>query len=102
MPEKCKICGCDEEHACITPEGPCSWSFRDRRGSVCTACVVELPPDPRRPAYPKENLLVEKLCVHCANCVRPAGNLWTCSKGHFDTPGDTHRWYVYNSVRYPN
>jgi hypothetical protein len=43
---ECLICGCTEDNACLTNEGPCSWAFERRAGSVCSACVVELPPDP--------------------------------------------------------
>ncbi len=32
---KCRVCGCDDEHACQTPEGPCHWV----EPNLCSACV---------------------------------------------------------------
>lgn len=34
----CKICGCDDDHACITPYGPCYWTEID----LCSACHNQL------------------------------------------------------------
>jgi len=31
---KCRICGCDDNHACVTKEGPCHWVKKD----LCSAC----------------------------------------------------------------
>ncbi|WP_147385224.1 hypothetical protein [Paenibacillus thiaminolyticus] len=33
----CKVCGCIEEHACVTENGPCSWANEDE--DLCSACV---------------------------------------------------------------
>ncbi len=32
---KCRVCGCDDLHACITGAGPCYWVAKD----LCSACV---------------------------------------------------------------
>ena len=32
----CRVCGCDDEHACATIEGPCTWVEPD----LCSACVA--------------------------------------------------------------
>jgi hypothetical protein len=34
-PRKCRVCGCTNDKACITPEGPCSWVEWD----LCSACA---------------------------------------------------------------
>jgi len=34
--KKCRICGCDDDHACMTENGPCYWVEAD----LCSACVV--------------------------------------------------------------
>jgi hypothetical protein len=31
----CRVCGCTEDHACETDEGPCAWA----EPGLCTACV---------------------------------------------------------------
>jgi hypothetical protein len=31
----CKFCGCTDNNACVTEEGPCYWVKDD----VCSACV---------------------------------------------------------------
>lgn len=33
----CRVCGCTEDSACFTDEGPCGWAEAD----LCTACVEE-------------------------------------------------------------
>ncbi len=35
---KCRICGCDDEHACETLVGPCHWVEPD----LCSACARRL------------------------------------------------------------
>jgi hypothetical protein len=35
MGEKCRVCGCDDLHACVTKDGPCHWVEPD----LCSACV---------------------------------------------------------------
>jgi len=69
MGKQCHICGCTEENPCITEEGPCYWAFEDRSGPVCSACIVKLPPDPKREKYPKDNVILPKLCRTCANLI---------------------------------
>lgn len=32
---KCRVCGCDDNHACMTEEGPCYWVEDD----LCSACA---------------------------------------------------------------
>lgn len=38
----CFLCGCDDNHACVTEEGPCSWKYVDYDLGIglCSACVV--------------------------------------------------------------
>lgn len=32
---KCRVCGCDDDHACISPNGvPCHWVEKD----LCSEC----------------------------------------------------------------
>jgi len=40
----CRGCGCDDNHACITDDGPCAWALIDlvTPTGVCTACAMEL------------------------------------------------------------
>lgn len=37
----CRGCGCDDNHACVTDEGPCSWALLDLDGTtgVCSVCA---------------------------------------------------------------
>ena len=37
----CARCGCDDFHACRTPQGPCAWVHVDHDGrtGVCSGCV---------------------------------------------------------------
>jgi len=35
----CGGCGCTEDQACATPEGPCAWATRGR--DLCTACAAK-------------------------------------------------------------
>ena len=109
----CIICGCTDENACITDEGPCWWAYETARGPVCSGCVVELPPDPKRSEWPHDNLLVERVCVNCAQLIKDQYRgkpCYTCCQGHFDdepAPGevrakDYHHWFAFSGVRYPN
>ncbi len=52
-PVTCRVCGCTDHHACITPEGPCRWVEADlcsnpecveaaARPAVKEAAVVDL------------------------------------------------------------
>lgn len=34
---KCQICGCTENNACVTEDGPCSWANHER--NLCSACT---------------------------------------------------------------
>lgn len=36
---KCRVCGCTEENACQTPEGPCHWVEED----LCSNCESQAP-----------------------------------------------------------
>ncbi len=40
---KCRVCGCTDDHACMTNEGPCHWVEED----LCSACAElgEYPPE---------------------------------------------------------
>lgn len=37
MNQKCRICGCTDDHACVTTEGACFWVDDD---DLCSACAV--------------------------------------------------------------
>lgn len=32
---RCKLCGCTDDRACMTPNGPCHWVKKD----LCSACA---------------------------------------------------------------
>jgi hypothetical protein len=38
----CRVCGCTEENACVTLNGPCQWAEED----LCTACVERAQANP--------------------------------------------------------
>ena len=108
-PRECHICGCTEDNPCMTNEEPCSWAFETRAGSVCSACMVKLPPDPTRDKYPNFNLVIEKVCVNCACIIQDRiGGMdsYTCGKGRFDTDIDAtrgaHHWFAWSGIRRPN
>jgi hypothetical protein len=75
----CKLCGCDDEHACKKDNGkPCSWLTSD----LCDNCVVVLE---------EGQLLVPKECRHCSHLVEDKEiekvgykNYWRCEQGRFD------------------
>lgn len=35
-PGVCRVCGCTEDQACMTEDGPCGWANKER--TLCTAC----------------------------------------------------------------
>lgn len=39
----CRGCGCDDDHACVTAEGPCEWVVLDieMATGVCSACAAK-------------------------------------------------------------
>jgi hypothetical protein len=37
-PRRCRVCGCTENHACITPAGPRWWIASD----LCSGCAEEV------------------------------------------------------------
>lgn len=46
----CRGCGCDDDHACVKPDGsPCSWFLRDIETptGICSACAVRVGYDMR-------------------------------------------------------
>ncbi len=108
-PKECYICGCTEDNPCITNEGPCAWAFETRAGFVCTACIVELPPDPARERYPNDNLLIEKVCINCSHLIKDTiggKESYTCEKGKFDpdlqiSTGGYH-WFAWSGIRRRN
>jgi len=107
--KECHICGCTEENPCITDEGPCSWVFETRAGHVCSACVVKLPPDPTRERYPDYNLMIEKVCINCANLIKDqisGKESYTCEIGLFDTDLDatrgSYQWFAWSGVKRRN
>jgi hypothetical protein len=70
QPGVCRVCGCTDDHACITPESgiPCSWLEPDlcsacatftcaRSSDVCPHCKVMDALAPREPSYPS--------CISC-------------------------------------
>lgn len=40
----CRGCGCDDDHACITDNGPCAWVLLDIDSptGICSACAEEI------------------------------------------------------------
>ncbi|MES2793191.1 MAG: hypothetical protein V4719_26515 [Planctomycetota bacterium] len=56
----CHLCGCTEDHACVTREGPCTWV----RKGLCSGCATwfefehELPP--LRAVYTDECLAADQ------------------------------------------
>lgn len=44
----CRGCGCDDDHACVTEQGPCAWFLLDVAlpSGICTACAVQMRFDP--------------------------------------------------------
>ncbi len=104
MKRVCYVCGCDDEHACITPEGPCSWIL----DNLCSACVVHVP---------EKRLLIPKTCAFCTNLACSTDGfflhgrkIWTCQLGRFDgnpKPGEFraegyHHWYFWSGIWKPN
>lgn len=49
MKGKCRVCGCDDNHACVTSKGPCRWVESD----LCSACSDLLK---RYPQFGEEDL----------------------------------------------
>ena len=45
----CRGCGCDDDHACLTSDGPCSWVLLDisQPTGVCSVCAEDLGWHPR-------------------------------------------------------
>ncbi len=35
LSRSCRVCGCTQDMACMTPEGPCYWVEYD----LCSACI---------------------------------------------------------------
>lgn len=106
---ECHICGCTEDNPCMTSEGPCSWAFEERAGSVCSACIVKLPPDPTRDKYPDSHLIIKKVCINCATLIKDqigGRESYTCEIGLFDTDLDatkgTYQWFAWSGVKRPN
>jgi hypothetical protein len=48
----CRGCGCDDDHACVTREGPCAWVLLDidMPTGVCSACAIRVGWDMREMA----------------------------------------------------
>ena len=85
MGDVCKICGCTDEEACMTDEGPCSWVIP----GLCSACAVVF----HRGEHSKGNyeLIIPKECRHCANLEEDKKaehlgykNYWRCTEGRYD------------------
>jgi hypothetical protein len=54
-PPTCRFCGCDNLHACWTPDGPCYWI--DGKHTVCSApTCVQQAIDQNIPLFPLEVL----------------------------------------------
>lgn len=83
----CKVCGCTDDHACTTPEGPCHWIIE---GELCSACAIELKPGEHSYKDGKCGLIIEKMCRFCAHLVEskdlPSGykNYWECDAGRIN------------------
>lgn len=89
----CRLCGCTNDHACQTKDGPCSWVMED----LCSACVVEIP---------GTNLLVPKECRFCLNLeygqpYRGKPN-YTCSRGRFGDCQGVQHYYYWSGIWRPN
>lgn len=100
--KECFICGCTEDRACMTPEGPCSWAFEDRRGLVCSACIIRLPPGPKRERFPDCNIIIEKLCETCSHLIEDKigalGKIYGCEKGKFGE----NQWFALSGIKRRN
>ena len=100
----CSICGCDELHACVTDEGPCSWILPN----LCSACAIELPPGQNFFSTPNIALIVPKKCENCDHLAsrEMLGRKkdFSCSEGRFVVPGapSTRRWYAWTGIKRPN
>jgi hypothetical protein len=55
----CRGCGCDDNHACVTDAGPCSWALLDVDDDtgICSACAEILQWDPQLLAAADEILV---------------------------------------------
>lgn len=42
--QKCRVCGCTDNHACMTDDGACYWIEPD----LCSACAEKKAYEPRR------------------------------------------------------
>lgn len=111
MPERlfesdvCKVCGCTEDNACMTDEGPCHWAMKN----VCSACIIELPPGEN--CFIRENvgLIIRKECENCALIVEGEPHFdkkwYTCSQGRFDGPKlspGAHQYFTWGGIQRPN
>ena len=94
----CRICGCTEDHACLTPDGPCYWIID---GNLCSACVIELTPEQQ--GRGKYGLIVEKSCWNCAHRVEDK-TLESCGyKNYFACDKDRlEGGYAESGFRRPN
>lgn len=92
----CRVCGCTDDQACETDQGPCSWVDKD----LCSACVVDLPP--------VHHIIAHKTCRNCQRLIADSykdAEVYTCSLGRFDdaaTPRGEHRWFAKSGILQPN
>jgi len=111
MGDVCKVCGCTDDNACVTPEGSCHWVMK----GLCSACYIELPPGEN--CFKGDvGLIIAKECRACAHVVK--GEQWherdsyTCDMGRFDEPslssnipGENpghHHYYAWRGINRPN
>lgn len=78
---KCRVCGCDDYHACVTSKGPCFWVEDD----LCSACFEllrrhhslseeDLKKDIRRAR--KEGVSAETVIRRDAKAAHPKGRIY--------------------------
>jgi len=104
MSDICKVCGCTDDNACITEEGPCHWVMR----GLCSACYIELPAGEN--CFKGDvGLIIPKECRCCAflkevavsTDILKSGEGYTCIKGRFDHQG-IPQWYAWRGLSRPN
>lgn len=106
----CKVCGCTDDNACMTDDGPCHWITMDQ--NWCSACALEVPADPSKNER-CSGWLIDKSCMYCANLIPDkfrVQTIWTCDLGRFDgamtglerAAATYHHWFVWSGIRSPN
>ena len=76
--QKCRVCGCTDDRACVTEFGPCHWIAKD----LCSACSPlkpvmdaiekDLPPEAAQEFGPIERVCLEQSMLLCGMEEYPA------------------------------